>query len=73
MQIVNPIIDVRFYATELGAEPVRELLKLLSAAERKAVGEDKLSRFSDRLKMHINMHRGEGANQASAFGSLKDP
>lgn len=37
---MEPILDVRFYATELGAEPVREWLRLLPAVERKAVGED---------------------------------
>ena len=37
---MDPILDVRFYATELGAEPVREWLKLLPAIDRKTVGED---------------------------------
>ena len=37
---IGPILDVRFYATELGAEPVREWLKLLPAIERRTVGED---------------------------------
>jgi hypothetical protein len=40
MRCVKPILNVRFYATELGAEPVREWLRLLPAVERRAVGED---------------------------------
>lgn len=35
-----PILDVRFYRTEVGAEPVREWLKALPAADRKIIGED---------------------------------
>jgi hypothetical protein len=37
---VEPILDIRFYATELGGEPVREWLKLLPAIDRKVIGED---------------------------------
>ena len=37
---MEPILDIRFYATELGAEPVREWLKLLPAIDRKVIGED---------------------------------
>lgn len=37
---MEPILDIRFYATELGAEPVREWLKLLPAVDRKVIGED---------------------------------
>ena len=37
---MEPILDIRFYATELGAEPVREWLKLLPAIDRKLIGED---------------------------------
>jgi len=37
---VDPLLDVRFFATEGGAEPVREWLKSLPAVDRKAVGED---------------------------------
>lgn len=34
------ILDVRFFRTETGAEPVRDWLRTLSAAERKAIGGD---------------------------------
>lgn len=36
----TPILDVRFFATESGNEPVREWLKALPAAERRTIGED---------------------------------
>lgn len=35
-----PVLRVRFYRTEEGHEPVREWLKSLPQAERKAVGDD---------------------------------
>jgi phage-related protein len=34
------MLSVHFYRNDSGSEPVREWLKLLSAAERKAIGED---------------------------------
>jgi hypothetical protein len=37
---VEPLLDIRFYATELGTEPVREWLKLLPAVDRKVIDED---------------------------------
>ncbi|WP_256438967.1 MULTISPECIES: hypothetical protein [unclassified Methylomonas] len=37
---MNPILSVRFFATETGSEPVREWLKALSAQDRKTIGED---------------------------------
>ncbi len=37
---MSPILQVRFFATSSGAEPVREWLKTLSPADRKAIGED---------------------------------
>lgn len=37
---VDPLLDVRFYASESGAEPVREWLKLMPATDRKTIGED---------------------------------
>jgi phage-related protein len=37
---MNPILSVRFFATEAGSEPVREWLKGLSAQDRKTIGED---------------------------------
>lgn len=36
----QPILDVRFFKTEAGTEPVRDWLRTLSAAEKKAIGED---------------------------------
>lgn len=36
----SPILDVRFFATENGNEPVRDWLKSLSAHERRSIGED---------------------------------
>ncbi|HWG10749.1 MAG TPA: type II toxin-antitoxin system RelE/ParE family toxin [Rhodanobacteraceae bacterium] len=35
-----PILEVRFYATEQGREPVRDWLKSLPPESRKAIGED---------------------------------
>ncbi|WP_200376346.1 type II toxin-antitoxin system RelE/ParE family toxin [Thiocystis violacea] len=35
-----PILDVRFFATDSGNEPVRNWLKSLPAAERRTIGED---------------------------------
>jgi len=37
---MNPILSVRFFATDAGSEPVREWLKELSAQDRKTIGED---------------------------------
>ena len=34
------MLDVRFFATESGNEPVREWLKSLPAADRRTIGED---------------------------------
>ncbi|ABB23489.1 type II toxin-antitoxin system RelE/ParE family toxin [Pelodictyon luteolum] len=36
----KPTLDVRFYQTDGGAEPVREWLKQLPAIDRKIIGED---------------------------------
>jgi len=58
---VEPVLDVRFYATELGAEPVREWLKLLPAAERRTVGEDiKTVQFGWPLGMPLVRNIGGG-------------
>lgn len=35
-----PILDVRFFATSTGNEPVREWLKSLPAGDRRTIGED---------------------------------
>jgi phage-related protein len=37
---MNPILSVKFFATEAGSEPVREWLRGLSAQDRKTIGED---------------------------------
>lgn len=36
----KPILDVRFFASDSGNEPVREWLKSLPASERRTIGED---------------------------------
>jgi len=36
----SPILDVRFFQTESGAEPVRDWLKALPPPARRAIGED---------------------------------
>lgn len=36
----EPILEVRFYATNTGGEPVREWLKTLPGEERRLIGED---------------------------------
>lgn len=36
----QPILDVRFFLTEAGTEPVRDWLRMLSATDRKRIGED---------------------------------
>jgi phage-related protein len=36
----EPIIDVAFFRTESGAEPVRDWLKALSPADKRAIGGD---------------------------------
>ena len=38
--MTKPALDVRFFQTDAGAEPVREWLKELPAADCKAIGED---------------------------------
>lgn len=35
-----PTLDVRFFATDIGNEPVRDWLKTLPASERRTIGED---------------------------------
>ncbi len=58
---MEPILEVRFYATELGAEPVREWLKLLPAIDRKVIGEDmKTVQFGWPLGMPLVRNMGNG-------------
>ena len=37
---MEPVLDVRFFRTEVGTEPVREWLKSLAAIDRKIIGEN---------------------------------
>ena len=37
---MEPVLDVRFFRTDVGTEPVREWLKSLTAIDRKIIGED---------------------------------
>lgn len=37
---MKPVLDVRFFRTDAGTEPVRDWLKKLPAAERRIIGED---------------------------------
>lgn len=58
---MEPILDIRFYATESGAEPVREWLKLLPAIDRKVIGEDmKTVQFGWPLGMPLVRSMGGG-------------
>lgn len=55
-----PILDVRFFKTELGTEPVRDWLKDLSAPDRKIIGEDiKTVQFGWPLGMPLVRKMGE--------------
>jgi phage-related protein len=36
----KPILEIHFFKTETGTEPVRDWLKSLAAADRKVIGED---------------------------------
>jgi phage-related protein len=53
----NPILEVHFYSTEQGSEPVREWLKSMSALDKKRVGEDiKTVQFGWPLGMPLVKH-----------------
>lgn len=55
----DPILDVRFFQTDAGAEPVREWLKAMPAMDRKTVGEDiKTVQFGWPLGMPLVGHMG---------------
>ena len=57
----KPILDVVFYKTEAGNEPVREWLKSLPRDDRRAIGEDiKTAQFGWPLGMPLirKMERG---------------
>lgn len=56
-----PTLAVRFFATDAGAEPVRDWLKVLPIIERKAIGEDiKTVQFGWPLGMPLVAHMGSG-------------
>jgi phage-related protein len=55
----QPILDVRFFKTEAGTEPVRHWLRTLSAPDRKLIGEDiKTVQFGWPLGMPLVDHLG---------------
>lgn len=59
MAVMNPILEVRFFRTDAGKEPVREWLKDLPAIERKTIGEDiKTVQFGWPLGMPLVRHLG---------------
>ena len=59
MQHMKPVLDVRFFRTDAGAEPVREWLKDLPAIDRKTIGEDvKTVQFGWPLGMPLVDHLG---------------
>ncbi len=56
-----PILNVYFYATELGQEPVRQWLKQLPLSDKRAIGEDiKTVQFGWPLGMPLVRHMGDG-------------
>ncbi len=58
---MDPLLDVRFYASESGAEPVREWLRLLPATDRRTIGEDiKTVQFGWPLGMPLVRSLGAG-------------
>lgn len=60
-KIMKPTLDVRFFATDSGSEPVREWVKGLPALERKAVGDDiKTVQLGWPLGMPLVRNLGDG-------------
>lgn len=58
---MKPVLDVRFFRTDAGTEPVREWLKDLPAIDRKSIGEDiKTVQFGWPLGMPLVDHLGGG-------------
>jgi phage-related protein len=56
---MSPVIDVRFFRTDAGAEPVRDWLKELPAIDRKTIGADiKTVQFGWPLGMPLVGHLG---------------
>lgn len=60
-KIMKPTLDVRFFETDSGSEPVREWLKDLPAMERKVIGEDiKTVQLGWPLGMPLVRNLGDG-------------
>ena len=58
---MKPTLDVRFFVTDSGSEPVREWLKDLPAIERKVIGEDiKTVQLGWPLGMPLVRNLGDG-------------
>ena len=58
---MKPTLDVRFFMTDAGSEPVREWLKSLPAIERKIIGEDiKTVQLGWPLGMPVVRNLGDG-------------
>jgi phage-related protein len=56
-----PVLDIYFYKTEQGNEPVREWLQQLSSADKKRIGEDmKTVQFGWPLGMPLVKHLDGG-------------
>ena len=57
--MIQPTLEVRFFKTDTGNEPVREWLRSLSATEKKTIGEDvKTVQFGWPLGMPLVAHLG---------------
>lgn len=60
-KIMKPTLDVRFFVTDSGSEPVREWLKDLPTIERKVIGEDiKTVQLGWPLGMPLVRNLGDG-------------
>jgi len=58
---MKPALDVRFFITDAGSEPVRAWLKSLPAIERKVIGEDiKTVQLGWPLGMPLVRNLGDG-------------
>lgn len=61
IKIMKPTLDVRFFVSDSGSEPVREWLKDLPAIERKVIGEDiKTVQLGWPLGMPLVRNLGDG-------------
>jgi phage-related protein len=61
LTVVKPTLEVHFFSTDSGAEPVREWLKALSPDDRRVIGEDiKTVQLGWPLGMPLVRHMGDG-------------